>query len=142
MDFFELGYWGLFLIAFFAATILPLSSEGVLVALLIANYDPFICLIVASFGNILGGLTNYYIGRLGNPKWLLKLGMSTERLNTFEQRVSRHGHWLALLSWVPILGDPLTVALGYFRVRFIPFLCLMTLGKIGRYALIIFVFSI
>lgn len=142
MYFFEWGYWGLFVIAFLAATILPLSSEGVLIALLVAGYDPILCLIVASIGNILGGLTNYFIGRLGNPKWLLKLGMSTEKLHSFEGRVSKYGHWMALLAWVPIIGDPLTVALGYFRVQFIPFLGLMAFGKIVRYAIIIFVLNV
>lgn len=142
MDFFEWGYWGLFFIAFLAATILPLSSEGVLIALLLANYDPIICLIVASAGNILGGATNYYIGRLGNPKWLLKLGLSPKKLNSFEFRISKYGHWMALFAWVPIIGDPLTVALGYFRVHFIPFLGLMAFGKVVRYAIIIFVLNV
>lgn len=140
MDLIEWGYLGLFVGSFLAATLIPFSSELILAALLFNGNDPFACLIIASFGNSLGGLTNYGIGRLGNPKWLLKLGMTETKLNRFQNYTLKSGHWLAFFAWLPIVGDPLSIALGYFRVKIIPFILLMTLGKTLRYAVIIYFF--
>lgn len=140
MDLIEWGYFGLFVGAFLAATILPFSSEVILAALLLNGFNPFLCLLLAGFGNTLGGLTNYGIGKLGNPRWLLKFGMSYEKLDNYQSTTFKYGHWLAFFSWVPIVGDPLSIALGYFRVKFYPFLILMTLGKFIRYGFIIYFF--
>lgn len=137
MNFFELGYLGLFVVCFLSATILPLTSEGVLLAMLLAGYDPVIALMVASFGNILGGSTNYWLGRVGNPIWLEKLGIPKEKIYSFESRFKQYGYWMALLSWVPLIGDPLVVALGFFRAKWWYVLALMSLGKIIRYLLLV-----
>lgn len=137
MDFFEFGYIGLFLVCFLAATILPLTSEGVLLSFLFAGYDPILSLIIASTGNILGGSTNYWIGRIGNPLWLSKLGVSENKIQQFEVRIVKYGYWIALLSWVPIIGDPLLVALGFFRANWWKVFILMSLGKIVRYTILI-----
>ncbi len=141
MDYIELGYFGLFLISFLAATILPLTSEGVLLLFLAASFDPIICLLIASLGNILGGLTNYGIGMFGNPEKLQARFKNPKRFAQLSRSIRKYGYWLGLLSWTPIVGDPLTIALGYFRVRFIPFLLLMSVGKIIRYWLIIFLWN-
>lgn len=133
MNFFELGYIGLFAVCFLSATILPLTSEGVFLAFLFAGYDPILSLAVASFGNILGGSTNYWLGRVGNPNWLTKMGMKEERIFLFEKRIQRYGFWSALFSWLPVLGDPLIVALGFFRVNWWNVFILMSLGKVSRY---------
>lgn len=140
MDLIEWGYWGLFVGSFLAATILPFSSEIILTTLLFNGYNPFLCLIIASLGNGLGGMTNYFIGRLGNPKWLLKLGMTKIKLERFQSTTTKYGHWLAFFAWVPIIGDPLSVALGYFRTKLIPFTLLMFLGKTLRYACVIYLY--
>ncbi len=137
MEYIDYGYLGLFLISFLSATILPLSSEGVLLLMPTAGFDPLVSLIVASLGNILGGSTNYWIGRLGNPLWLKRIGIQEKSLLRFENAVKRFGVFSALLSWVPIIGDPLTVALGFFRVKWWSVLILMSLGKVIRYAIIL-----
>lgn len=137
----EASYWGLFFACFLAATLLPFASEGILVGYLLAGFHPITCLVAATAGNSLGGLTNYGIGRLGNPAWLKRLGTNEERLLRFQSKVERYGHWMGLLSWVPVIGDPLTVALGYFRTSFLPFLLLMVLGKLIRYWVIIFLLT-
>ena len=137
MDFSTLGYVGLFLAGFLSSTLLPMNSEGVLLILLAQDVDPFWCLIVATVGNSLGGLTNYWIGSLGQTKWLKRFGMSDEKLNNMEQKVKKYGYWLAFFSWVPFIGDPMTVALGYFRVSFIRVTSLIVLGKCLRYAVLI-----
>jgi len=141
MDYIELGYFGLFLICFLAATILPLASEGVLLLFLATSFDPTICLIVATIGNTLGGLTNYLLGMLGKKATLKKVFRSNAKFDKFKAKIERYGYWLGTITWVPFIGDPLTVALGFFRVKFIPFLVLMTLAKGLRYYVIIFLWS-
>lgn len=134
MDFSALGYLGLFLVGFLSSTILPMNSEGVLLILLAQDFDPWTCLIVATIGNSLGGLTNYWIGSLGQLKWLSRLGMSEKRLSELEAKIKKYGYWLAFFSWVPFIGDPMTIALGYFRVSFWRVTALVVLGKFLRYA--------
>lgn len=140
MDFFSLGYLGLFLAAFLSATIIPFTSEGILLLLLSQNYDPWLCLTLATIGNSLGGLTNYAIGSFGNPLWLKRFGVSEIKLLSFEKRVQKHGYWLAFFSWVPFIGDPLTIALGFFRVPFWRVCFLLVLGKFLRYLVLILPF--
>ena len=137
MDFSTLGYIGLFLAGFLSSTILPMNSEAVLFILLTQGFDPWTCLVVATIGNSLGGLTNYWIGSFGKIAWLHRLGMSEKRLNQLEKRIQRYGYWLAFFSWVPFVGDPLTIALGYFRVSFTRVVILIVLGKCLRYAVLI-----
>lgn len=141
MEYLELGYFGLFIICFLAATILPLTSEGVLLLFLAAGFDPITCLLVATFGNTLGGLTNYFIGLLGKPDKLKRLFKKPQHYVRMINSVDKYGYWLALLSWLPIIGDPLVVALGFFRVKFIPMLILMVLAKFLRYYLIILIWN-
>lgn len=139
MDYLEYGYFGLILVCFLAATVLPFSSEAGLLAFLFAGYSPVNCLIIASISNSLGGSTNYLIGRAGNPKWLKRIGFKESSLDKFQVRVEKYGAWMAWLSWVPIIGDPLTIVLGLFRTRILPTFLFMTLSKTIRYAIIIYV---
>jgi membrane protein YqaA with SNARE-associated domain len=140
MDFLELGFIGLFLISFLSATILPIASEGAVVLFLVAGYDPYLCLFIATAGNSLGGLTNYGLGMLGKTSSIKRFFRSEERYSRLVNSVDRYGYWLGLLSWTPFLGDPLTIALGFFRVKFIPFLVLMVLGKFIRYWVLIYLY--
>ena len=71
---FEIGYWGLFISSFLAATIIPVTSEALLILMLSMGYDPLISLTSATIGNTLGGWLNYIIGRMGNPYWLKVFG--------------------------------------------------------------------
>jgi len=137
MDYLEAGYLGLFVVCFLSATILPLTSEGVLIAFLLSGGEPIAALLVATSGNVLGGSTNYFLGRIGEPKWLRKLGVKETRIVRFENWVKRYGVWTALLSWVPIVGDPLTIALGFFRANWWWVFLLMLLGKFLRYLLLV-----
>lgn len=140
MDFISLGYIGLFLAGFISATILPMNSEGVLLILLSQDFDPWICLLTATVGNSLGGLTNYFLGKLGNPLWFKRFGVKEEKLLSFEHRIQKYGYWLAFFSWVPIIGDPMTIALGFFRVPFWKVTFLIVLGKLLRYLVLVLPF--
>jgi len=128
-----MGYLGLFVITFLSATILPFSSELLLIGMLKNDYSVFYCILIATLGNSLGGLTNYFIGKIGNPLWLKKLGVKESKIIKQQSITQKFGAWLALISWVPIIGDPLMIALGFYRVPFIPFLILLVIGKAARY---------
>lgn len=140
MDLFEISYTGLFLASFLSATIIPLSSEGILILMLFQGFSPLNCLWLATLGNSLGSLTNLGIGRLGDPLWLKRFGMTEKRLLSFQDKVQRYGFWLGLISWVPIIGDPMTIALGFFRVSFWKVSVLIVFGKLTRYAILICLF--
>lgn len=142
MDLFEAGYIGLFLASFLSATIIPLSSEGILILMLYQGFNPIGCLAVATTGNSLGSFTNLLIGRLGNPLWLKRFGMSEKRLIKFQDKIQKYGFWLGLISWIPLIGDPLTIALGFFRVSLWKVMVLVVLGKLVRYLLIIYFFTL
>jgi len=141
MNYIEYGYIGLFVVCFLAATILPLTSEGVLILFLALDFDPVACLVVASIGNMLGGTTNYGIGRLGKIELIQKWVKNPSRFEKAKHNIQKYGASLALLSWVPIIGDPLTIGLGFFRVPFIPVFIYMTIAKTLRYAIIIFLWN-
>ncbi len=136
-SFAELGYIGLFISAFLAATILPLSSELVLSALLLSGKSPSLIIMIATTGNVLGSLTNYTLGywmSLGvAQKWL---GVSEQSITGAERRFKQYGTWSLLFAWVPIIGDPLTFIAGVLRVRLLWFVLLVTAGKLLRYLVI------
>jgi len=131
-------YLSLFVISFLAATILPFSSELTLAGLIAtSSYDNLLLLIVASLGNILGSVVNWILGfysrNLSKKKWFPFKDQQIEQSTSW---FNRFGKWSLLLAWVPIIGDPLTLAAGLLRVKFIEFLTFVAIGKVGRYFLI------
>ncbi len=132
----EWGYFGLFVGSFVAATIFPFSSDVMLVAMLASGGDPVLAIIVATLGNWLGGLTSYYIGYAGKWEWIERyLGVKRERLESQSIRVQRYGALLALMTWLPIVGDIMAVALGFYRVKPITSAVYMLIGKGLRFVL-------
>jgi membrane protein YqaA with SNARE-associated domain len=131
------GLFGLFSASFLAATILPFSSEAILLFFLSNDIDPLLCLLIASSGNILGGITNLGVGRLGNPLWINRLGVNESTIIKRKRWVDVYGSYLAFFSWIPFIGDPLLVVLGYFRTPFWYSVSWMILGKVLRYIIII-----
>jgi membrane protein YqaA with SNARE-associated domain len=135
MDYFaELGYFGLFVAAFLAATVLPLSSEVVLSILLLNGLSPVALVSIATIGNVLGSLTNYALGYWAGIKIIKKwLKISEEEFVRAEQRFLRYGLFSLCFAWVPIIGDPITVVAGILRIRLLWFVILVTIGKLMRY---------
>lgn len=132
------GYFGLFVAAFGAATLLPLQSEAVLVGLLLnGQYGMWLLLAVATAGNVLGSLVNWWLGRrierFKDRRWF---PVSPARLEQAGQHYRRYGHWSLLLSWLPIVGDPLTLVAGVMREPLVRFLLIVTLAKGARYAVL------
>ena len=138
---FEIGYIGLFLTSFFAATIIPVSSEAFLIIMLTMGYDALSCLLISTAGNTMGGWLNYIIGRIGNPSWLHFFGASGEKIDSWKQRVQKYGYWLALLSWLPFIGDFLGVALGFFRAPIIWSFIFIFIGKFLRYLVLVLIYN-
>lgn len=128
-------YLGLFLSALGAATLLPLQSEAVLVGLLLGGkHSVWLLLAVATTGNVLGAVINWLLGRyidhLRDKPWF---PVSAAQLDKAQGHYQRYGHWSLLLSWMPVIGDPLTLVAGILREPFWKFLLLVTLAKGGRY---------
>jgi len=133
----EYSYWGLFLASFLAATILPFSSEVVLGYLLTHDFSPYLTVFTATTGNVLGAVVNYGLGVLGSRVFLNKvLGISTLEIGKAENRFKKYGVFSLLFAWVPIIGDPLTVAAGILKINFIVFLLLVSMGKFLRYVFV------
>ena len=129
------AYPALFLSALGAATLLPLQSEALLVALLLAGQHPlWALLLVATLGNVLGSWINWLLGRslerYRERRWF---PVSPARLEQAHAWYARYGRWSLLLSWVPIIGDPLTVIAGTLREPFWSFLLIVLVAKAGRY---------
>lgn len=129
------AYGGLFLAAFAAATILPAQSEAVLAGLLAAgNHAPALLILVAGTGNVLGSVVNWLLGRgierFRGARWF---PVSEKQLDRAGSWYRKYGWWSLLLSWMPIIGDPLTVAAGVMREPFARFLLVVSIAKFGRY---------
>ena len=136
-------YLSLFIISFLAATILPFSSELTLAGLVsTSNYNNLLLLIVASLGNILGSVVNWILGfysrNLSTKRWF---PFKDKQIEKSSKWFNKFGRWSLLFAWVPIIGDPLTLAAGLLRVKFIEFLILVTIGKVSRYLVIFYLLS-
>lgn len=131
--------WLLFGSAFLSATLLPGSSEAVLVGLLTSGSGPSVLLVAAaSIGNIAGAMVNWGMGRyfqhFKDRSWFPIKDATNARAQAW---FARYGIWSLLLSWVPIIGDPLTLVAGIMQVAIGRFLVFVTVGKVLRYALIV-----
>jgi membrane protein YqaA with SNARE-associated domain len=138
------AYAGLFVSAFTSATLLPGSSEAALIALLaLGRGDAGLLVVVATAGNVLGSCVNWVLGRFFSSfrdrRWFPVDGQSYERAAAWFRR---YGVWSLLLSWLPIVGDPLTAVAGALRVDFLRFIILVSLGKAARYGFILAAFNV
>lgn len=130
----EYGYIGVFVASFLAATVLPFSSEVALTGVLWAGASYWPCLIAASAGNSLGGMTCYWIGMLGKVEWIEKyLKLNKDKLAGVQRWVKKRGVWSAFFVFVPGIGDFIAVALGFLRANAWTVALFMTAGKTLRY---------
>jgi membrane protein YqaA with SNARE-associated domain len=130
----------LFVSAFAASTILPMSSEVVLGALAVAGAtDVWLLLVVATAGNTLGAVLNWVIGRYAATWRTRLLSLDEAKFERACRWFNRWGIWCLLLSWLPVVGDPLTLVAGVLRTAFIPFVLLVLAGKAARYLLLLLI---
>ena len=132
----------LFLSALGAATLLPLQSELVLIhTISTQTYSIGLLIFIATLGNVLGSIINWVLGiyfeQFKKQKWM---PFSTDKLVYSQKFYSKYGYWSLLLSFVPIIGDPLTFLAGLMRVNFFKFLTIVTISKLGRYIFVSYVF--
>ena len=120
------------------ATIIPFGSEAYFITLLsLEKYNHFILFIVASVGNVLGSLFNwifgFYINFFIKKSWF---PINNKIIDRGNKLFTKYGKWSLLISWFPLVGDPITFAAGTLRYPIIPFLVLVSIGKVGRYLII------
>jgi len=128
-------YFGLFGAAFLSATVFPFQSEVILFSMLIAeHYQVILLVLFASVGNTLGSCVNWFLGRFiahfEDRRWF---PLSKKQITRAEGWYHQYGRWSLLLSWVPVIGDPLTIVAGVLREPFPVFLALVAVAKTARY---------
>lgn len=138
MDIFiEYGYLGLFIASFLAGSIMPLGSEVIYGVLYFKNLDAMNLLLVASVGNWLGSMTNYWIGTLGKWEWISKyLKVPQKKVEKQFKYIHKFDYYMALLCWLPIFGTPIAIALGFARSNVLKVTIFMFIGKFLRYLLL------
>jgi len=128
-------YFSLFSVAFFAATLLPAHSELFLVGLLVlGDYPVWTLIAVATAGNVLGAGVNWALGRyllhFQGRRWF---SIKQEKLDKAEAWYRKYGRWSLLLSWVPLIGNPITVVAGVLREPLFSFYLIVFAAKLSRY---------
>lgn len=131
------GLPALFVLSFLAATVLPLGSEWLLIALIFKSCDVENVVAVATVGNYLGACTTYGIGFFGSAFFMQRvLRIDADQSERAAAIFRKYGSWSLILSWLPVIGDPLCLVAGSLRLNFILFSLLVFIGKFARYAFI------
>ena len=106
----QYGYWGMLIAAFLAGSVLPFSSEAVIIALMAAGLDPWQLMTYGTIGNVLGSVVNYGVGRMGKMEWIEKyLHVKKKDLDRAHRFLAGHGAWMGFFAFVPILGSAITI---------------------------------
>ena len=134
-------YITLFTVAFLSATLLPMGSEALLLYDISQNHSLLLLWIFATLGNTLGSMVNYWLGLKGENYLEEKGHLSAQKMEKARGFFDTYGGWTLLLSWVPIIGDPLTFIAGVLRYNFKWFILIVTVAKGSRYAIVIFLAS-
>lgn len=132
----QYGYWGMFLSAFIAGSFFPFSSEAVMAGLSAAGLEMQPLIIYGTAGNVLGGMFNYCVGRMGRPEWIEKyLHVKQESLDKAERFMAGRGAWMGFFAFLPIIGSAITILLGLMRANVLISFTSITIGKFLRYLL-------
>lgn len=135
----DYGYFGMLVSAFLAGSFLPFSSEAVMVALQAAGLDPWGLILYGTVGNVVGGMVNYGLGRLGRMEWIERyLHVSRESLNKAERFMAGRGAWMGFFAFLPLLGSAITIALGLMRANMPISIISISIGKFLRYVLLVY----
>lgn len=138
----EWGLWGMILAGFLSGTIMPLSSEAILLVLLSQGLDPTQLFFAATASNWLGGMTTFWIGKMGNLEWIERyFRVKHETLLEWEHKVEKYGAYFAVFGWIPVVGNVIVLALGFFHARHVPSAWWLLVGKAARYAVIIWLMN-
>lgn len=133
------GYWGMLVSAFLAGSILPFSSEAVMLGLLAAGLQPWPLVVYGTIGNVAGSLMNYGIGRLGKLYWIEHyLHVSKYSLERAERFMGGRGAWMGFFSFIPVIGDAITIMLGLMRANMVISVISISIGKMLRYVFLVY----
>ncbi len=129
------GYWGMAIAAFLAGTFVPFSSEVVMGALLVTTgMNPVLTVVAGTIGNVAGSMMNYTIGTLAKPETVQRwFHIPDTKMEKAKRWVDRYGVWTGLVTFLPILGTAIAIALGIMRANVFLVLGTTTLGKLLRY---------
>ena len=129
----QYGYWGMFLSAFIAGSFFPFSSEAIMADLSAAGLEMQPLIIYGTAGNVLGGMFNYCVGRMGRPEWIEKyLHVKQESLDKAERFMAGRGAWMGFFAFLPIIGSAITILLGLMRANVLISFVSITIGKFLR----------
>ena len=131
----------LFLVAFVSATLLPLGSEALLLYDASQGESPWLLWLVATSGNTLGALLNYWLGLKGEAYLERKGYLDKEKMQRAHTQFEKWGGWVLLLSWMPMIGDPLTFAAGVLKYNVYIFFIIVVVAKGLRYGTLLLTFS-
>ncbi len=133
----ENAYLSLFINSFLASTLLPLGSEGILAYFISQKLNIFALILIATIGNYLGSVVNYYIGLKGSETILHKsIKFNETEIAKSKEKFRKFGPAILFFSWVPIIGDPLTFVAGLLKYNFKKFTVYVLIGKAFRYVLV------
>jgi len=133
----DYGYIGMFVSAFLAGSVFPLSSELVMTALMAAGLSPVSLVVWGTVGNVLGSMLNYAIGHLGRMEWIERyLKVKPKELDRARRFMAGHGAWMGFFAFLPVIGEGLTIVLGLMRANVLICTVSITLGKLLRYILL------
>lgn len=133
----DYGYIGMFISAFLAGSIFPLSSEVVMLALMAAGLDSWQLVVYGTIGNTLGSMFNYWIGTLGRMDWIEKyLHVKKKDLDRAQRFMAGRGALMGFFAFLPAIGEGITIVLGLMRANVALTVVSVTIGKLARYALL------
>lgn len=138
--FIQYGYFGMALASFLAGTFVPFSSEAVMgVLIATTGMDPWLTLLSATIGNVLGSMFNYFIGRIGNIQQISRwMRVKEDRLAKTQEYVAKKGSWIAFFSFLPFFGTCISIALGLLRANVLGVFLYSAAGKFLRYVIVAF----
>jgi len=128
-----MDYLYLLFSAFISATIFPMGSEALFIYYINQNLNIYILLFLATFGNSLGSVVNYWFGYNGEDYLEKKKILKSSQLNKYRDLFNKYGSFSLLLSWMPIIGDPITIVAGLLKYNIYKFILLVTFAKFFRY---------
>lgn len=132
------GYLGLFVSAVLAGSVIPFSSELVMIALVKVGLNPAMCVLFATLGNTIGGMTCYYMGHLGNVVWIEKyFKVKKEKIDKMQQFLQGKGALMGFFAFLPFVGSAVAIALGFMRSNVWLTTLSMLIGKLVRYAVML-----
>ncbi len=119
-----------------AATLLPLGSEALLIYSISLKHDVSLLILVATIGNTLGSIVNYFLGLKGMDFLIRKKYANIKHLEDATKTFKKYGAFSLLLSWVPIIGDPITFIAGVLKYDIKKFILIVFLAKGMRYVVV------